>query len=292
VPRSMTGFGVADGDLAGGRIQVEIRTVNHRHLNVQLRLPPTLQALEEPLRNLLRTRLDRGAVTVQARWIEEPPRPTAVRVDIDRARDVVRALAELREVLDLPGEIDLAFVARQPEVLVTSVAETEAITDADPFLAVVSGALDAVQAMREREGEALARDLHERLATIATELEAVRARAPERVTAERDRLRAAVETLLDGKSMDEQRLAQEIALLADRLDVNEEMVRLRTHLDAAEAALGKLEPIGRTLGFLAQEMLREINTIGSKANDAEIAQRVIVMKGALEKFREQLENLE
>ena len=130
----MTGFGVADGDLAGGRIQVEIRTVNHRHLNVQLRLPPTLQALEEPLRNLLRTRLDRGAVTVQARWIEEPPRATAVRVDIDRARDVVRALAELREVLDLPGEIDLAFVARQPEVLVTSVAETEAITDADGIL--------------------------------------------------------------------------------------------------------------------------------------------------------------
>jgi len=288
----MTGFGVADGDLAGGRIQVEIRTVNHRHLNVQLRLPPTLQALEEPLRNLLRTRLDRGAVTVQARWIEEPPRATAVRVDIDRARDVVRALAELREVLDLPGEIDLAFVARQPEVLVTSVAETEAITDADAFLTVVSDALDAVQAMREREGEALARDLHERLATIATELEAVRARAPERVTAERDRLRAAVETLLDGKPMDEQRLAQEIALLADRLDVNEEMVRLRTHLDAAEAALAKSEPIGRTLGFLAQEMLREINTIGSKANDAEIAQRVIVMKGALEKFREQLENLE
>ncbi|HKI94384.1 MAG TPA: YicC/YloC family endoribonuclease [Gemmatimonadales bacterium] len=292
MPRSMTGFGVADGDLAGGRIQVEIRTVNHRHLNVQLRLPPTLQALEEPLRNLLRTRLDRGAVTVQARWIEEPPRATAVRVDIDRARDVVRALAELREVLDLPGEIDLAFVARQPEVLVTSVAETEAITDADAFLTVVSDALDAVQAMREREGEALARDLHERLATIATELEAVRARAPERVTAERDRLRAAVETLLDGKPMDEQRLAQEIALLADRLDVNEEMVRLRTHLDAAEAALAKSEPIGRTLGFLAQEMLREINTIGSKANDAEIAQRVIVMKGALEKFREQLENLE
>jgi uncharacterized protein (TIGR00255 family) len=288
----MTGFGVADGDLAGGRIQVEIRTVNHRHLNVQLRLPPTLQALEEPLRNLLRTRLDRGAVTVQARWIEEPPRATAVRVDIDRARDVVRALAELREVLDLPGEIDLAFVARQPEVLVTSVAEREAITDADAFLTVVSDALDAVQAMREREGEALARDLHERLATIATELEAVRARAPERVTAERDRLRAAVATLLDGKPMDEQRLAQEIALLADRLDVNEEMVRLRTHLDAAEAALAKSEPIGRTLGFLAQEMLREINTIGSKANDAEIAQRVIVMKGALEKFREQLENLE
>lgn len=288
----MTGFGVADGELAGGRIQVEIRTVNHRHLNVQLRLPPTLQALEEPLRNLLRTRLDRGAVTVQARWIEEPPRATAVRVDLDRARDVVRALSELRDVLDLPGEIDLAFVARQPEVLVTAVAETEAITDADPFLTVVSGALDAVQAMREREGEALARDLHERLATIAAELEAVRARAPERVTVERDRLRAAVETLLEGKPMDEQRLAQEIALLADRLDVNEEMVRLRTHLDAAEAALGKSEAIGRTLGFLAQEMLREINTIGSKANDAEIAQRVIVMKGALEKFREQLENLE
>lgn len=288
----MTGFGVADGPVAGGRLQVEIRTVNHRHFNVQLRLPPALQPLEETFRQHLRGRLERGHVSVSARWLEEPVSRDLVTVDVDRARSVLVALAQLRAALDLPGAIDLQFVARQPEVLRFDAAGAEPTIDGTAVLAIVNGALAGVLAMREREGAVLVGELELRLDLIRQGLNHVRRRAPERLTAEHDRLRAAVRELLEGREPDPQRLAQEIALLADRLDVTEEMVRLATHLDAAWEALRAEAAPGRRLGFLGQEILREINTIGSKANDAAIAQVVIDMKQELERFREQLENLE
>jgi uncharacterized protein (TIGR00255 family) len=287
----MTGFGVADGPVAGGRLQVEIRTVNHRHFNVQLRLPAALQPLEETLRQHLRRQVERGHVSVSARWVEEPVRQGAVRVAVERARSVVAGLEQRRAALQLPGEIDLQFVARQPDVVRLDPSGEEPAIDEGTVLAVVDGALAGVLAMREREGNVLATELRLRLDLIKQGLERVQARAPERLTGERDRLRAAVLELLDGREPDPERLAQEIALLAERLDVTEELVRLTAHLDAAGATLEEAAP-GRRLGFLAQEMLREINTIGSKANDAAIAHVVIDMKQELERFREQLENLE
>jgi uncharacterized protein (TIGR00255 family) len=281
----MTGFGVADGPVAGGRLQVEIRTVNHRHFNVQLRLPVALQPLEETLRQHLRGQLERGHVSVSARWLEEPVRPDVVAVDVERARAVVTALEQLRAALDLPGAIDLQFVARQPGVIRLDATGEEPAIDNAAVLAVVDGALAGVLAMREREGTVLVRELELRLDLMRQGLERVRARAPER-------LRSALTELLDGREPDPQRLAQEIALLADRLDVTEETVRLAAHLDAAHAAIRTETAPGRRLGFLGQEILREVNTIGSKANDAAIAQVVIDMKQELERFREQLENLE
>jgi uncharacterized protein (TIGR00255 family) len=146
--------------------------------------------------------------------------------------------------------------------------------------------------MREREGRALTADLTQRLDTLATQADRIAERAPHRLTAEYDRLKQAVTELTGGVRLDEQRLAQELALLADRVDINEELVRFRTHLSACRQALAGSEAAGKQLGFLAQELLRETNTMGSKANDAAITQAVIVMKGELEKFREQLENLE
>jgi uncharacterized protein (TIGR00255 family) len=159
-------------------------------------------------------------------------------------------------------------------------------------LSILDRAADALLAMRDNEGAALAKELNGHLAEIETALAAVEARAPERLTAERDRLRRAVAELLDGARLDEARLAQEIAFIAERLDIAEEVARLKTHLTATREALLRREAVGRQLGFLGQEMLREINTIGSKANDAAITHAVITMKGALEKFREQVENLE
>ena len=146
--------------------------------------------------------------------------------------------------------------------------------------------------MRAREGEALTTELRHRLDLLERSAEQIAARAPERLVRERDRLRTAVAQLLDGRSVDEQRLAQELAFLADKLDITEEVVRFRAHVAAARAALETDQPIGQRLGFLAQELGREVNPMGSKAGDAEIAQTVITMKGELEKFREQLENLE
>ncbi len=288
----MTGFGLADGPLAGGRVHVEIRTVNHRHFNVQLRLAPEFQPFEDALGRALRKRIARGHVAVSVRWAQEPEHRRAIAVDVERARSVVAALTQLKHALDLEGEIDMGFVARQPDVLVYRNDDNDLAIPADAFLSIVSDALSGVITMREREGAALATDLRSHLESIRSHLVAVRERAPQRLTAERDRLRTAVGELLDGREVDETRLAQEIAYLAERLDINEEIVRLETHLDHADAALAGDEPSGRALAFLSQEMLREINTIGSKANDAAITTSVIAMKGELEKFREQLENME
>ena len=187
--------------------------------------------------------------------------------------------------------VDLGFVARQPDVL-TPVQSEEAPLDVDAVTAVLDAAVEQVIASREREGAELGRDLEARLSSIEESLGVVEAQAPERLVHERDRLRAGVAELLEGRRLDEDRLAQEIAIIADRMDITEEIVRLRTHLGAFREGLTNGSPAGRQLAFLGQEMLREINTIGSKANDGIITQRVIHMKGEVEKIREQVENIE
>jgi len=292
VPYSMTGFGAAEGSVAGGRLRVEIRTVNHRHFNLAPKLPVDLSTLEPDLRERLRKEFDRGHVSVQVRWSEYPPRAGGgIGVDIDRARLVAARLKELQSALGLTGDLSLELIARQPDVLTTT-------SDGDlevPWAEVepiVGQAAAECRVMRGREGEALAAELRHRMELLEKLAGRIAERAPERLTRERDRLKASVALLLDGRQADENRLAQEIALQADRLDITEELVRFRAHAAAVREALDSDRPAGKQLGFLAQELGREVNTIGSKANDAEITQYVIAMKGELEKFREQLENLE
>lgn len=287
----MTGYGAAEGQTTRGTLRIEIRTVNHRFLNVALKLPADLQPLEAELREALRRDFDRGHVAVSARWLGSDEGVARVRVDLEHAQQVATALRELQAALGLGGELDLALVARQPDVLTRNAiaANPPEWADVAPILAE---ATEACRVMREREGAALAQDLLERLDRLDGAASAIAELAPARLVRERDRLRASVAELLDGRVIDETRLAQEIAVSADRLDITEELVRFRTHTSACREAIKADEPVGKRLGFLAQEMGREINTIGSKANDAEIARLVIGMKGELEKIREQLENLE
>lgn len=292
MPFSMTGFGAAEGPAAEGRIRVEIRTVNHRHFNPSLKLPSDLAALEGELREQLRREFERGHIAVTVRWAEPPPRQaTGFSVNVERARAMALALADLQARLGVPGEVDLAMLLRQPEV-VTAGPEPEVMVAWADLEPTVAQAVAECKAMRAREGHILAEELRHRLTLLESAAQRIAARAPERLPRERDRLRAAVTQLLDGRPMDEQRLAQELAFLADKLDITEELVRLRAHLEASRVALAGKGPLGKQLGFLAQELGREVNTIGSKAGDAEITQQVILMKGELEKFREQLENLE
>jgi len=286
----MTGFGSAEGGVLGGRLSIEIRSVNHRYFNPQLKLPFELAGTESQLRERLRQLLDRGHVTLSARWIEAPARDTAVTVDLARARQVLAAAKQLKQQLKLKGEVDLAFVARHPDVL--ALERDGAAAEWAEVEPIVERAAQQLVAMRTREGAALATELEARLGALAEAAVAVERRAPERLTAELARLKRAVTELAAGVPVDEQRLAVEVALLADRVDITEELVRLRTHLAACREALARDGAVGKQLGFLAQELLREVNTIGSKANDAVITQTVITMKGELEKFREQLENLE
>ena len=290
----MTGFGCADGKVLGGRLRIEIRTVNHRYFNPQFRLPFDLASIEGEMRERLRTLLERGHVSVSARWLEAPETEAAVSLDLARARLVVAALRELKKKLRLKGEPDLAFVARHPDVLTVTGngggGGGGAVTWAEVLPLVEQAARD-VLAMREREGKALAADLVERLDALEAHARVVADRAPARLAAEYERLKKAVAELAAGVTVDEQRLALEIALMADRVDISEELVRFRTHLAACREALQETG-VGKQLGFLAQELLREVNTMGSKANDAAMTQAVIAMKGQLERFREQLENLE
>jgi uncharacterized protein (TIGR00255 family) len=292
----MTGFGSAEASLLGGRLRVEIRAVNHRYFNPQLKLPMELTGIEGELRERLRQLLERGHVAVTARWVEAPTQDAgALTVDLDRARQVVAAAKELKKKLKLKGEVDLAFVARQPDVMASTnggAATAESAVTWTDVKPIVEQAARDVLVMREREGGALAIELTARLDALERGAATIEERAPERLTAEHERLKRNVAELASGVQVDPQRLALEVALLADKVDITEELVRFRTHLAACRQALGSGEAVGKQLGFLAQELLREVNTMGSKANDAGITQAVIAMKGELEKFREQLENLE
>lgn len=290
----MTGFGSAEDRVLSGRLRVEIRTVNHRYFNPQLKLPADLAGVEIEIRERLRQLLARGHVAVTARWVEGPAPERGVTVDLARAKQVLAAAQQLKKKLKLKGAVDLAFVARHPEVLTAnngSSGSEQPVQWADVQPIVERAARDVV-AMREKEGQALASELNARLDALASAAGTIEQHAPARLKAEHERLKRAVAELTASATVDEQRLALEIALLADRVDITEELVRFRAHVAAARAALASDQAVGKQLGFLAQELLREVNTMGSKANDARITQTVIAMKGDLEKFREQLENLE
>lgn len=289
--RSMTGFGAATGDVGGLRVAVEIRTVNHRHHSPNLKLPSALARFEPEVREHLRKRIARGHVTVNAR-IERSAADDAV-VDEARFGAYVERLRDLQRRYALADVLDVGTVMRMPGVLATEAPE-EIGDSAAPLMAIVEQATDALIEMREREGARLQSVLRERLAEVSRRIERIAARAPVRLVEERERLKAAVRELTQGVDVDETRLAQEIAILADKLDVAEEVDRFRAHVQAFEETLSVTagEPVGRRLAFLMQEMLRETNTTGSKARDTVMLHEVVAVKEELERIAEQVENLE
>ncbi len=292
--RSMTGFGTADGRVGAARVTVEVRTVNHRFFSPSLKLPAALSRWESEVREALRVRVARGHVTLMARHEREGAEERGgLAIDEARFAGYVAQLRDLAARHGLADTLDVATVLRLPDVLTAEVAP-EVEPTVEELLAVVERAADALTAMREDEGRRLAAVLQERIDVVEGALARIGERAPQRLAEQRDRLRAAVRELLDGAAVDEQRLAQEIAILADRLDVSEELDRFRSHITAFRAALAGTggEQVGKRLGFLLQEMLREANTTGSKANDAAMLHEVVLVKEELERIREQVENVE
>jgi uncharacterized protein (TIGR00255 family) len=292
----MTGYGAAERETAAGRLRVEIKTVNHDTFRVSMRLPGALEAHETQIREWLRGELPRGHLNYTLR-LETPEGEQAERVTltVDEARvdEYLRAFAELKERFQLPGTIDLAALGRYNDIFVRAVAEPPEIA-VDDLREVTLAAAAATAAMRAEEGRRLAADLEERLAAIEAALLVVAERAPARLTAERDRLRAAIAELAGEVATDEDRLAREIAYLAERWDISEELVRLRSHIDFFRDMMRQEghEPVGKRLRFISQEMLREANTIGSKANDVGIQHQVVAIKNEIERLREQVENVE
>jgi len=288
---SMTGFGAAEGSVGNARASVEIRTVNHRFFSPNLKLPGAFARWEGEIRELLRQRIARGHLTLTAR-IDRPVASGSV-IDEGRLAQYAAVLKELQKKHSLGGEVDLATVLRLPDV-VTAPSEEMDSAAGEALAAIVVKAADNLIAMRRAEGALLAAFLLERVAAVESRLARIETRAPIRLKEQHERVKRTVSELIGGAGGDPQRISQEIAILADKLDVAEELDRFRSHLAAfRETAQSKTaDPVGKRLGFILQEMVREANTIGSKANDAQIQEDVIATKEELERIREQVENLE
>jgi uncharacterized protein (TIGR00255 family) len=287
---SMTGFGAADGLVGDARATVEIRTVNHRFFSPALKLPAAFGRWEGEIRELLRQKIARGHVTLTARIDRDSTAPV---IDETRLAHYLTALKALQKKHKLAGELDLSTLLRLPDVIAAPSDEVEP-RDGAALVKLVAKAADNLAAMRKAEGAHLSGFLLERAEVIESRLAKTEKRAPIRLKEQHDRIKRTVGELVGGAGVDPQRIAQEIAILADRLDIAEELDRFRSHLSAfRDTTRSKTsDPVGKRLGFILQEMVREANTIGSKANDAPILEDVIAIKEELERIREQVENLE
>ena len=290
--RSMTGFGRRQAPWLDGSVTVELRSVNHRFLEIACRLPRQLNHLEDSFKKAIQRCCSRGridfTVTVQA----GKGRVGSVNLDQPLAKQYHQALRTLKNSLKLSGSIDLALIAGLRDVL--SVADQP--TD-DPKLAKIvqqltTQAVTDLEGMRSREGKAMAEDMSARIQTIRGHQTLVAARTPLLAQQNFDRMKIRVEKLMGQEVPDLPRLYQELAVYADRGDITEEIVRLDSHMIQFEQTLNRADPVGKTLDSLLQEIGREVNTIGSKANDAEIAGHVVQIKAELERIREQVQNVE
>ena len=288
---SMTGFGAADGLVGSARASVEIRSVNHRFFNPSIKLPSAFSRWEGEIRDMLRQKIARGHVTLVARIDRDES--TSPVIDETRLAQYLTALKALQKKHKLAGELDLATLLKLPDVISAPSDEVDQKAG-DALVKIVAKAADNLVAMRRTEGAQLSRFLLERIDAIETRLARIEKRAPVRLKEQHERIKRTVAELIGTLGVDPQRLAQEIAILADKLDVAEELDRFRSHLAAFRDTVRSktTDPVGKRLGFLLQEMLRETNTIGSKANDAPILEDVIAIKEELERIREQGENLE
>jgi len=290
--RSMTGFGSASGLWAGRTVTVEVKSVNGRFREVAARLPKLCAPLEEAVKKQVATRLERGRVDLWVQLDDRDSRPPTARVDYELARTLAERLRELKERLNLAGEVTLDHLL----ALGVVGREEEPAPDLEELKTVLeslaAAAAEALVAMRESEGRNLHRDLARRLTSLADLNRRMREAAAGAPEAFLNRLSNRLAELAAGPAIDPARLAQEAALLADRADITEEMVRLDSHLAGFGRLMDSPEPVGRRLDFLLQEMGREVNTMGSKAQDLDLTGLVLDMKAELEKMREQVQNIE
>ncbi|HVP66133.1 MAG TPA: YicC/YloC family endoribonuclease [Anaeromyxobacteraceae bacterium] len=289
--RSMTGFGSGRGASGGLEIDAEVRSVNHKYCEVKVRLPRELVALENELVRQVKDRLARGGVEVTIRSATARA-AIAPRVDLELASAYARAFEEVRRRLGLAGEVSIDAVLAAEGVVTLEERTVDVEGARAAARQALSSALDALAAMRSREGEALARDLEARLGLVEALVRRIEAMSPRTVETYRDKLAERVQELSRGIAPDPVRLATEVALFADRVDVSEELTRLHSHIAQMRGLLGGGEPAGRKMDFLVQEMHREVNTAGSKSQSAEVAQAVVELKAEIERMREQVQNVE
>jgi uncharacterized protein (TIGR00255 family) len=289
---SMTGYGRSRQVTEIGTVDVEIRSINHRYVDLNVKVPRDFPAIEERLRALLTSKITRGRVSVNVSLDSGRETRPPLTIDSQAVEDYLRIFRELKSTYELPGEIDLKMLAAFPEIIGRSIPEPDADALWRGLEPVVDTALGECLESRRREGEAIGKAVTKSLDIVTSLLAEVEEIVPQRIEKLRERLKRAVFGLTEGTGIEESRLLYEVSLVAERWDVTEEIERLKSHLALLRSSLGEGGVLGRRLVFLCQEMHREANTISSKGNDSSIVHKVVLIKEEVEKIREQLENLE
>lgn len=294
--KSMTGYGRGDSAAAEATVVVELKAVNRKQSELVVMLPPSWEVLETRIRESVARVVSRGRCEIRVSLDVADGEQAGHRINREAAQAYAREWSEVAAQLGLTGtgaQISLELLARCPGVLQSQTRPVDPEVTWPATQAALSAALDTFDGMRRREGEALERDLDGRLAQIRSALDRVRALAPEVVNRYRQQLAQRLQAAgLEGVTVDDERILRELVVFADRSDISEEIARLESHFQQYDDCRKSREAVGRKLDFLAQEFHREINTIGSKANDARIAAEVVLMKTELERFREQVQNIE
>lgn len=290
--KSMTGYGRAQGSFSGGEITVEVKSVNNRYLDCGVKLPRGYAYLEEGVKSLVQKSISRGKVDVYITINSAGADNVKISVNGPVAAGYIEAMRSLVRDYGIQDDISVSAISQFNDVLLVEKQEQDENEVKTAISSVVQNALDAFDAMRTREGEALKADLLQKADGILTLVSSVEARSPITVAAYRERLTAKMREVLEERQIDEARIIQEAAIYADKVAVDEETVRLRSHVDQLKGMLNDGGVIGRKLDFLMQEMNREANTIGSKGNDVAQARNVVNIKSELEKIREQIQNIE
>ena len=289
---SMTGYGSAKGSVEGQEITVELKSVNNRYLDCSVRLPRNFLFAEDTVKQAVSAGVSRGKVDVFVSAQASQDSGTVVSVNEELARGYRDAVARIAETLGLESGLNAFSLARFPDVLTVERRELDKDKAAAALSEITAKAVEEFNAMREREGERLRRDMLGKLETIEGLVSVVEERSPQTVKEYRERLEARLRDILADRSLDEHRVITEAAIFADRTAVDEETVRLRSHIAQFRTMLEEGSPIGRKMDFLVQEFNRESNTIGSKCSDASLAKVVVDLKSEIEKIREQLQNVE
>ncbi|WP_375758096.1 YicC/YloC family endoribonuclease [Corallococcus exercitus] len=290
--KSMTGFGSGRARVGDEEVSVEARSLNHKFCEVKVRLPRELSALEPALVKQVKDRLARGSVEILVRRQAATVSGNVPTVDVGLAREYARAFREVAEALGQSVEIAWSHVANQSGVIRLEEKGVDVESATQATQTALQQALGALETMRNTEGESIHADLDARMKLIEGWSQEVARLAPKAVSDYQQRLTERVAELARGVAVDPQRLAQEVALFAERTDIAEEVTRLATHLEQFRLLMASPEPVGRRMDFLVQEMHREVNTTGSKSQHAEISARVVSMKAEVERIREQVQNVE
>lgn len=289
---SMTGYGRMSVERDGRQLTVELKSVNHRFLDLSFRMPRSLNCIEDAMRHQIAARLARGRVDVFATYRNVREDSKTVAVDEALLNAYMNALNQICERTGLTDDRSLMQMAQMHDVMTVNETEEDQETLKTLMEEALSGALDQMEQMRAREGAALRTDVLSRIDRLEKMTEEIEKRYPETVEEYRQKLRARVDELMDGATMDEQRLIQEVAVMADRSAIAEETVRLHSHFEQVREMAEAQEPVGRKLDFIVQELNREVNTISSKSQDVPITKLVVAAKAEIEKIREQVQNVE